>query len=163
MVVMKRRLQAVCLGTELEEIIILFPSRVVLALGDENAAYSRDSTCPIRRFQRFHLVWAHEASLAAERFPGCSAASPLARRFVYPKLTLNQETRQLLFALCSAYLLVLSRHLSPDSQESVMHMCTQKTETSFASKPETNKHAARPFFYALTFFFVGGIINFQPS
>lgn len=37
-VVMKRRLQAVCLGMESEEIIILFPSRVVLALANEKCS-----------------------------------------------------------------------------------------------------------------------------
>lgn len=40
---------------------------------------------------------------------------PLARCFVFPKLTFNQETSQLLFVLCSVHHF-LSSHLSADSQ-----------------------------------------------
>lgn len=87
-------LQPFCLGTESEEIIILFLAEKRSVQPGLDASYQKVPKVPSRL----------TTAATPQRFLGCFAASPLARRFVYPKLTLNQETRQLLFALCSVYL-----------------------------------------------------------
>lgn len=153
MVVMKRRLQAFFLSMEWEEIIILFPSRIVLTPADEKCIVQPGLDVSCQKAPKVPSHWGPISLSSNGTFPRLLCSVATGPPLCLPKVDSQSGNTPAVVCAVSCTSLFLARHLSPDSQESIMHMCTQQAQFVFASRPETNKHAAYLFFFhALTFF-----------
>lgn len=151
-------LQPFCLGTESEEIIILFLAEKRSVQPGLDASYQKVPKVPSRLGPQSVSDDSADAAALPRLFRSIAAGPPLC----LPKVDSQSGNTPAVVCAVFRVALFLRRHLSPLSQENVVHMYRQQTVLRFASTRKQTCYS--PFYFMLLLFFlISGIINFQPS